>query len=455
MALDAHAGRVRAVLWQHAAGPGVLQTGHDPTAIVPASGFADALAGLRRAAGNDAVRDAGREYARLWASTFPVLMRHLRGRPETALRLFCDEVYPYLRDDARAARIARIGAGRARLLLASDVDAEYVAGLVEGFLEAAGAHGTATHEGQDRFEVRYRVVATERLRRLTLWLGVVRLPLLLTSALAATVAIAALAAAGHAGPILDALAVLAGAIGAQAGANAVHDLRSPRLSGLGETPAPRPFMIAQALVGYAAAASATAWLLWQGRWWILAFAAGGLLFSVAYAWLRDFGLGPALAGTVHGPLIFTGAGVALAAGPDAAWLLGPPALALGALAAAVVHLDDLSDRPLDEAGGKRTLAVRLPRRQQFTTLLVILALAAAAALATFVVLARTGTPSGLLGIGASAALPAVFLAVSAARTTARFADDPRRLAPARLLMLAAHVAASAALAFTFLMEATA
>lgn len=435
------AGQARAILWQHLAslGAGSFTAGADPTAVLPAAALADELAALHRARGADGVRRAGRDYAALWARTFPTLLRHLRGRPEAALRLFCDEVYPYVRGDARAGRIERAERGRFAVVLAGGLDAEYLAGMLEGFVAASGATATASHVGGERYTVAYRIPAVDRPRRLTVLLGVLRVPLLLTAALAATVALAFAATVGDALHALDALAVLAGAVGAQAGANALHDLRSPRLGGLSAATAPRPWIWTQAIGGYVAAAGGAAWLVWHGRIAILGFAAVGLLLSLLYIPLRDAGLGPLTAGFVHGPVILAGATVALAGDTQSMLSLAGamvlPATALGAFAAAIVFLDDVADRPLDEAGGKRTLAVRLPRRQHVNGLAIVLAagVAATAAAAWHV--------AGPF-VAVAAGFPVLLAAAAVARSTARNIDDPRRLASARLGALATHVTAS-------------
>jgi 1,4-dihydroxy-2-naphthoate octaprenyltransferase len=445
-------GQARAILWQHLASLGAARpaTGADPTAIVPVEALAADLAALRTAHGTHAVRGAGRAYAALWARTFPTLVRHLRGRPEAALRLFCDEVYPYLRGDARAGRIERTTRGRFVVLLAGGLDPEYVAGLLEGFVAASGATGQAAHVGRERFTVAFRIPAADQPRRLAVLLGVLRVPLLLTAALGATVALAFAATVVRAAHPLDAVAVLVGAVGAQAGANALHELRAPRLRGIAAATAPRPWIWLQAGGGYTAAAAAAAWLVWHGHHAILAFAAAGLLLSLLYIPLRDAGLGPATAGFVHGPLIFAGAAIALAGtGTDAALLVGAlllPAMALGAFTAAIVFLDDVADRPLDEAGGKRTLAVRLPRRQHASGLAAVLAFGVAA---TAAAAWHSAGPVAVV-----VALPVAAAAFEVARSTTRNVDDPRRLSSARLGALGTHVTASVALATAGLLGAS-
>src|SRR5205823_4731692 len=149
------------------------------------------------------------------------------------------------------------------------------------------------------------------------------------------------------------------------------------------------------------------------------------------------GYGPLLAGITYGPLMAAGAFAAVAPAGLAPLLRAGPLLAmlpLGAFAAALLYLDDLADRPLDEAGGQRTLLVRLPRRIHLAGYALLLAGGAGTLLLALNRLAPAAQP-----LAVALALPAAALCVQ----VRRHLDDPHRLGPARLGTLALLVAGAA------------
>jgi 1,4-dihydroxy-2-naphthoate octaprenyltransferase len=412
-------GQVRAILGRHAGAGGPSATS-DPTLLVPAGVLRRALEPLPGAE----QRRLAHDYAALWRRTFRTLARHLRGRPERALALFAEEVYPFLRGDRRAARVERVAAREARVLLADDLPAPYLCGLLEGFVGLSGAEAVARPDGAGAFTVAYRVAAADRAARLAQQLAALRLPLLACALLSALVGLAAAAAEGPVGPAAAA-AVVAGVLGAQAGANALHSLRGPAANPM-RPAAPLALMRAAAAAGYAVALAALV-LLGLGRPGAApglgALAALGLALGLAYTRVRARGLGPAVAGLTYGALLPAGAAFAVGGPWLPAVLAGLP---LGLLAAALLLVDNLADRPLDEAGGQRTLAVRLPPRATVNAY-------AALVLGAVVLLA----PGGWL-LPALLAPPAALLAAQ----VRRHAGDPPGLGVARLGTLALLIAAA-------------
>ena len=149
-------GQVRAILGRHA-GASLPGGASDPTLLVPASVLRRRLEGLPDAE----QRRLAHDYVALWRRTFRTLANHLRGRPGRALALFAEEVYPFLRGDRRAARVERRAAREARVLLADDLPAPYLCGLLEGFVGLSGASVVARADGAGAFTVAFRVAAAD------------------------------------------------------------------------------------------------------------------------------------------------------------------------------------------------------------------------------------------------------------------------------------------------------
>jgi 1,4-dihydroxy-2-naphthoate octaprenyltransferase len=428
-------GNVRLILWQHL--EQVHQGsnrpyGDDPNDLAPAAEFAAAVGVLS----SEQQAELGRSYAQLWGRTFRTLARHLRGQPERALAVFIEEALPYLLASRVAGRLDRIEGHVAHAVIPTELPSFYVAGMMRGFVELAGA-SAEIEVAHDDFTVRFKLKPAERAARLVRHLAQLRIPLLLASVLAACVGIVAgtLNAPATAWQIL---AVLLGTIAAQSGANALHDLLATRPTNLLSSPSlGRRWLKFQFIGSYALAAGCLAWLL-PGRWALLGFAAAGFLLGRSYLAYKDAGLGPLIAGITHGPLIIWGATYALG---GAGFIVTPlPALLLalptGALAAALVLVDDLADKPLDQAAGSRTLVLRLSQGRQMRALALLLTLALAPIIIAAVVFAD------LIWIGAAGLLAslsvAVFLGVKVN------ADDPAALANPRSQLLGLYTLTSAA-----------
>lgn len=414
-------GHVRGILWQHLWERG-RRTGmpppiEDPNTLVAATDFDAALAHH----GDAAARfDAGRSYARLWSRTFPTLVRQVRGEPERMLTIVTDEVLPYLTGRRVAGRASRLGRHRFRIITDGDLDADYTRGLLDGLVGLTGAQANVAYEGDGRFLVATRLHPRDRIVRVTRHISQLRLPLLITSLLAAAVGVA-LAGTTHR---IDIAAVLLGTVAAQSGANAMHDLRHPRHLHLRPLNLSRPWLWFQALGSYTVALAALLWLALQQPATV-GFAAAGVAIASQYGRARDAGWGPFVAGLTHGPLIVWGA--AWAMGAD---LMADPlvslmwALPTGLLAAAILQLDDIADKPLHEASGRRTLVVRSTpaANVRWFAFMTVAATAAAVAIAWP---ERLMTVAGLLLILFAGAIVA---------DVRQHLDDPTHLATARLLL---------------------
>jgi 1,4-dihydroxy-2-naphthoate octaprenyltransferase len=424
-------GQIRAVLWHHLAtrSPHVPAAPEsDPNDLLSAEPFVAACDELRLHRGDAGLEEAGASYVALWARTFRSLVRHLRGQPGHALQMWTHDVYPYLRGDLLAARAEKRGPQNFDVLVHDDLPAPYVAGMLRAFLQLARVDVEIDALGGGRFHLQYKIPTAERALRIAYMSAQLRIPLLITSLLAALVG--TLFAWRHNGPatVWLLLATLSGAIAAQSGANAIHDLAKRRPRPMAAPGPSRSWLLFQAIGSYAVAAASMGIVIAGGRPGIIAYAILGLLLGVMYRSLRDEGWGPFIAGLSHGPLTVWGAyhaiaGPVLLATPAPALLIAMPT---GLIAAAILYLDDLADRPLDEAAGKRTLVVRLPRRRHVAVFAGLLV--AAMASASIVVAwedTRWLAASGGLAIGAAIIV----------QTVRRNLDDPHGLAPARMAML--------------------
>jgi len=453
-------GLVRGALWLHLAstvGIRPPEEARDPNALLPAAPLAAALEAQGGASGRteERLRGLAHAYVTLWGRTFRTLVRHLRGRPEHALRLFAEEVYPFLRGARRAARLEERRRGSARLVLQEDLPAAYLAGLAEAFVALSGAETRCEARGHEVFEVSYRIANPDRLARTFAQISAMRVPFLLAAIVAAGVGIAGASAAGAFLP-LRAAAVVIGVLAVQAGANALHELRGRREGGpFSAPPLPAWLLWSTAGAGYTGGAAAGVYLIVTGSGWILAWAFIGLGLSLLFALFQDQGYGPFLAGLTYGPLVATGAYHALVGPASAADYLGVAlaGLPLGALAAAMVYVNDLADRPLDQAAGRRTLLVRLPRRSHVIGYAALVGSGALGLVAAGWFHTRLAPFAGLLGVAApvaALALAGVLASALLTRLVGRHVDDPHGLAPARVGTLALHLAAGTALAVLLL-----
>lgn len=410
-------GQVRRVLVAHARG--AVEDHLDPNGLRPA-------AELARAVADDHGRDDGRKlahaYVALWARTFRPLVRHLRGRPERAMHVFAAEVYPYLRGDRLASRVDQVGPRGGRLVLAGGLPEGYRVGLAESFVALSGARVEAESEG-DVVHLRWRLSGLDRLSRWAQGMAILRVPLVAAALLSVALGLAlALNLHGSLDPGRAAL-VLVGAVSAQAAANALQDRRHGRAVGLLGPLQAGPRLLNATVRGGYALAGVCALVLAVEQPLVLLLAGAGLGVSALFGRFRDHGLGPLLAGLTYGPLLPLGVVIAMGGITADAWVHMLGTLPLGLLASAMLYLDDMADRPLDEASGQRTLLVRLPKESRFAGLAGIVVAALALCLAH--------------AWGGPGQVPALALAAVGALALVevhRHADDPRRLAPARFVM---------------------
>ncbi len=253
------------------------------------------------------------------------------------------------------------------------------------------------------------------------------------------------ACAGAAGGVRagPAVAALAGALALQVAANFVNDVAdfeqgtdtAERLGPVRATAAgwltPRQvWRGAAAAIGVAVLVGS--YLTWVAGWPVVAMGSAAVLAAVAYSAgpfpLTRLGVGEPFVMVFFGFVATCGtAWVQAGQVPPAAWWGG---LVCGALATAILVVNNTRDHATDRAAGRRTLPARLGRR------------AGVVELAAFLLLAYAGTVGAVLSGAASGwvlvALATAPLAVRLVRRVAAFEDGPslnRELARAGQLLL--------------------
>ncbi|WP_419163706.1 1,4-dihydroxy-2-naphthoate polyprenyltransferase [Candidatus Palauibacter sp.] len=230
------------------------------------------------------------------------------------------------------------------------------------------------------------------------------------------------------------LAALAGALLIQVGTNFSNDysdfvrgadtaerLGTPRVTQAGLLD-PRAVRLG-AVVSFALAVAAGVYLVSVGGWPIVWIGVAGILAGICYTggpWPFGYhGLGDLFVLVFFGPVAVAGTYyVQLGRWAPAALLAG---IGAGALATAILVVNNLRDRETDEAAGKRTLAVRIGRTAtcaQYTFLLVVA-----------VAIPPAGFLAGLWPAGALLASGAVLLTAAPLGAVWRH-EDPRVLNPA-------------------------
>jgi 1,4-dihydroxy-2-naphthoate octaprenyltransferase len=240
------------------------------------------------------------------------------------------------------------------------------------------------------------------------------LPAALSPVLVGTGAAAGLGAASPGRAVLAAVVSLALQVGvnyANDHSDGVRGTDAARVGPLRLTAAglaPARTVLAAALAAFAVAAVAgTALVALSGAWWLLLVGAAAVVAAWTYTGgPRPYGyagLGEVFVFVFFGLVATLGTTYTQAGRVDGAAVAG--AVGVGALACAILVVNNLRDVPTDAVAGKRTLAVRLgePATRRLYTALVALPFVLVLALAP-------GRPAALLALGAAV------LAVAPVRT---------------------------------------
>jgi 1,4-dihydroxy-2-naphthoate polyprenyltransferase len=248
------------------------------------------------------------------------------------------------------------------------------------------------------------------------------------------------AGGSRAGP---ALAAFAGAVLIQVGTNFANDVfdhekGADRADRLGPTRAVQAGLVTPAAMrratafAFALAAACGLYLTWVAGWPVVAIGVASLLAGLGYTAgpypLGYHGLGDLFVLLFFGGVAVCGAAFVQAGSiPEAAYFA---ALPVGALATAILVVNNVRDRDGDARAGKRTLVVRFGRR--FGVAEYLLLLGAAYAVPPVMVAAGAAGAWALLPLGTAP------LAVARARAVAAkdgAALNPELGATARLLLL--------------------
>ena len=228
---------------------------------------------------------------------------------------------------------------------------------------------------------------TPRVSRATAWLLAARIPTL-AAALVPVAVGSALAARDHAFRLGPALAALAGALLIQIGTNLVNDLGDfrrgadsvarrgpPRALAMGWLSVPE--IRAGILLSFGAAVVAGLYLTHVAGWPVVAIGAASILAGAAYTsgpWpLAYHGLGELFVFLFFGLVAVCGTYFVETRGLRWEGLLA--ALPVGALASAILVVNNVRDRDGDRAAGKRTIAVRVGPRAARAEYVALLGLA--------------------------------------------------------------------------------
>jgi 1,4-dihydroxy-2-naphthoate octaprenyltransferase len=258
--------------------------------------------------------------------------------------------------------------------------------------------------------------------RARLWIGAARLRTLPAAVVPVVVGTACAVACGHLalGP---ALAALAGSLAIQIGTNFANDVFDAERGAdgpdrIGPLRAVSAGLITAAamkramIAAFAVATALGAYLAWVAGWPVVAIGVASILSGIAYTggpWpLGYHGLGDVFVMAFFGFVAVCGTVfVQLGRVPGLAIAAAVP---VGALATAILVVNNVRDRATDVRAGKRTLAVRFGRRAA----LVEYALLLTAAYAVPIALAITGRPWAALPVASAPIAIARLRAVIAA-----------------------------------------
>jgi 1,4-dihydroxy-2-naphthoate octaprenyltransferase len=437
----------------------------DPFDRLPREPFGRALEVLAKASPDPdaALRALGRAWARAWARTYRSLARQVRGQPGRMLEVFCGEAYPWLLDAPGASRVVDAGPEGCLVSLPGALPEPFEQGLLVGLVEASGRGGARVARRGEHVAVAWEGAQAARApwSALAGMLRAVRAPALPATLVPVLVGAALAWKDGFLDPAYLGLTALGAALFHLA-ANLTNDYFDHRSAADDANLTPTPFsggsraiqrglltprqVLGLAAALYALGVAAGLHIAFHlqaergaGLLPVLGLGLAGFLVGVLYSAppvrLAHRGLGELAVGMGFGPLLTAGTYLV-----QRTAALGEPrvtpevmllSVALGALVAAMLTINEIPDRPWDAQAGKRTLAVRLaPRRavHLYAGLLVL----AYAAIALAALLFRAWPV--LLALAPAPLAGRALLALQ------RHQGEPYRLLPANAATAFAHLA---------------
>ena len=311
-----------------------------------------------------------------WASIFRNLVKQLQGRPQKMMEIFCTEVHPYFLNDPGASEIVESAEDRFVLKMDNGLLEGFKTGLVLGFCDIVGGDATVEKKGDD-YHVTWRLrEETPAPSRWALFVNATRLPFLTASVIPVLVGTAIAWREGHLDLSIFFLTFF-GAAFFHVAANVINDYFDHR-SGVDETNlTPTPFaggsrliqrgMFSErqtrnlAFIFYTLGALMGLGLIYLVGWPVLLFGFAGFLAGYFYTsppfQLAHHGLGEIAVGLGFGPIILLGAyWVQTGQISLEALIVSVP---IGLLVAAILYINEVSDRNWDQRAGKDTIVVRL------------------------------------------------------------------------------------------------
>lgn len=395
-----------------------------------------------------------------WASMFRNLVNQLQGRPNKMMEIFCREVHPYFLADPTASAIVAGDAAHAVVRLDNSLAEPFKVGLLEGFVEIAGAEAKVRRLDDGAYHVSWRIrQETPKPSLWSLFVNAVRLPFLTATLVPVLVGLAIAAndlrPAGHFDWVLAALTLVGVAL-FHLGTNTINDYFDHK-SGADEanfTPTPfsggsrtiqRGLMEANTmrnlaivfyalgtLIGLFLVARRGTEILWLG----LAGFFLGFLYSAPPVRLAHRGLGELAVAVGFGPLIVLGTYFVQTQQWSLEALLA--SLPVAFLIAAVLYINEFPDKQGDARVGKRTLIVRLPERAALLGYFVLIALTYLVILAG-VVLPNPATGRPFFPVWTLLGLATLPLAIKASLVLGRNYRFPYRLIPANAFTILLHL----------------
>jgi 1,4-dihydroxy-2-naphthoate octaprenyltransferase len=384
-----------------------------------------------------------------WARLEKNLVNQLQSRPQKMLEIFCTEVHPYFLNDAGASAIVKSAPNEFILRLDNGLPEEFKIGLIEGYVEIAGAKPFVSKNADGTYRVRWEVLpAAPPPSRFALLINATRAPFLTAAAVPVLLGTAVAWKDGFLSFPLFLLTFI-GALAFHVGTNVINDYFD-HTSGADEanfTPTPfgggsrviqRGLMTPRGVFALASASYALGiiiglYLAATRGVEILVIGAVGLLISIIYTAppirLAHRGVGELAVALGFGPVIVVGAYFVQTQRLSLEALYASIPVAL--LIAAVLYINEFPDRPWDARAGKKTLVVRLPINAAIDGYLALIG-------ATYAVIAL-GVALRVLPLATLIALFTIPLAWSAIKVLRQNYAFPYRLIPANANTIFVHL----------------